>query len=53
MNRVILLIADGDLRRWADKFGLDQENDELLNGLLEDDDYNTITVRAGRCPCGA
>ncbi len=30
MNRVILLIADGDLRRWADKFGLDQENDEQL-----------------------
>ena len=30
MNRVILLVADGDLRRWADKFGLDQESDELL-----------------------
>ena len=30
MHRVILLLADGDLRCWADKFGLDQENDEQL-----------------------
>jgi hypothetical protein len=30
MHRVFLLITDGDLRRWADKFGLDQEGDEQL-----------------------
>ena len=30
MHRVILLLADGDFRCWADKFGLDQENDEQL-----------------------
>ena len=30
MHRVFLLITDGDLHRWADKFGLDQEGDEQL-----------------------